>query len=145
MYAMLAMLSHSTVSNSVTAWTVGCRASLSMGILQAKILEWVAMPSSRGSSQPRDRTHFPRIAGRCFNLWATRGVLKMRPLLPKVRPSGVGLPETPGSYDFCWETSDVSSWASFLNLIRLLWDSNENTDVFFQSVFIAMAHNIRYC
>ena len=26
------------------------------GILQARILEWVAMPSSRGSSQPRDRT-----------------------------------------------------------------------------------------
>ena len=29
----------------------------SMGILQARILEWVAMPSSRGSSPPRDRTH----------------------------------------------------------------------------------------
>ena len=27
------------------------------GILQARILEWVAMPSSKGSSQPRDRTH----------------------------------------------------------------------------------------
>jgi len=27
-----------------------------MGILQARILEWVAMPSSRGSSQPRDQT-----------------------------------------------------------------------------------------
>ena len=27
------------------------------GILQARILEWVAMPSSRGSSQPRDQTH----------------------------------------------------------------------------------------
>ena len=27
------------------------------GILQARILEWVAMPSSRGSSQPRDGTH----------------------------------------------------------------------------------------
>ena len=27
------------------------------GILQARILEWVAMPSSRGSSQPRDRTY----------------------------------------------------------------------------------------
>ena len=30
--------------------------SLFMGILQARILEWVAMPSSRGSSQPRDQT-----------------------------------------------------------------------------------------
>ena len=36
---------------------VGRQAPLSMGILQARILEWVAMPSSRGSSQPRDQTH----------------------------------------------------------------------------------------
>ena len=34
------------------------------GILQARILEWVAMPSSRGSSQPRDRTQVSYIAGR---------------------------------------------------------------------------------
>ena len=37
-----------------TPWTVARQAPLSMGILQARILEWVAMPSSRGSSQPRD-------------------------------------------------------------------------------------------
>ena len=36
------------------------------GILQARILEWVAMPSSKGSSWPRDRTHVFRIAGRFF-------------------------------------------------------------------------------
>ena len=38
-----------------TLWTVTHQAPLSMGILQARILEWVAMPSSRGSSQPRDQ------------------------------------------------------------------------------------------
>ena len=32
------------------------------GILQARILEWVAMPSSRGSSQPRDRTHVSYVS-----------------------------------------------------------------------------------
>ena len=42
------------------------------GILQARILEWVAISSSRGSSQPRDRTQVSRIAGRHFNLWTTR-------------------------------------------------------------------------
>ena len=43
------------------------------GILQARILEWVAISFSRGSSQPRDRTQVSRIfAGRPFNLWATR-------------------------------------------------------------------------
>ena len=40
------------------------------GIFQARILEWVAMPSSRGSSQPRDPTHVSRN-----NTWATREVL----------------------------------------------------------------------
>ena len=34
------------------------------GILQARILEWVAFPFSRGSSQPRDRTQASRIASR---------------------------------------------------------------------------------
>ena len=36
------------------------------GILQARILEWVAFPFSRGSSQPRDWTQVSRIAGRFF-------------------------------------------------------------------------------
>ena len=42
------------------------------GILQARILEWVAISFSRGSSRPRDRTQVSHIAGRRFNLWATR-------------------------------------------------------------------------
>ena len=42
------------------------------GIPQARILERVAMPSPRGSSQPRDLTHVSRIAGRFFTIWATR-------------------------------------------------------------------------
>ena len=44
------------------------------GILQAKILEWVAMPSSRGSSLPRDWTHnsyVSCIAHRFFTHWTT--------------------------------------------------------------------------
>ena len=36
------------------------------GILQARILEWVAFPFSRRSSQPRDRTQVSRIAGGFF-------------------------------------------------------------------------------
>ena len=34
------------------------------GILQARTLEWVAFPFSKGSSQPRDQTQVPHIAGR---------------------------------------------------------------------------------
>ena len=51
------------------------------GIFQARVLEWVAISFSRGSSQPRDWTQVCHIAGRRFTVWATReanmtGVLK---------------------------------------------------------------------
>ena len=45
------------------------------GILQVKILEWVAISFSRGSSQPRNRTWVSCIAGRFFTDWAVREVL----------------------------------------------------------------------
>ena len=41
-------------------------------ILQARILEWVDIPFSRGPSQPRDRTWVSCFAGRFFPIWATR-------------------------------------------------------------------------
>ena len=69
---LLCVLSHSVMSNSATPWTVACQASVSMGMLQARTQEWVAMPSSRGSSQPRDQTQVSRIAGRFFTIWASR-------------------------------------------------------------------------
>ena len=49
-----------------TPWTVV------HGILQARILEWVAFPFSRGSSQPRDQIQVSHIAGRFFTGWAIR-------------------------------------------------------------------------
>ena len=42
------------------------------GILQARILEWLAVPFSRGSSQPRDQTQVSHIAGEFFTSWVTR-------------------------------------------------------------------------
>ena len=42
------------------------------GVLQARILEWIAFPFSKESSQPRDRTLVSQIAGRFFTSWATR-------------------------------------------------------------------------
>ena len=44
------------------------------GILQAGILEWVAMPFSRGCSQPRNQTWVSHMAGKFFTIWATRKV-----------------------------------------------------------------------
>ena len=45
------------------------------GILQARILEWVAVPFSRGSSQPRDWIQVSCIACRFFTVWAAREAL----------------------------------------------------------------------
>ena len=53
------LLSH--VRLSVTPWSVAHQAPLVHGFLQARMLEWVAMPSSRGSSPPRDWTCISRV------------------------------------------------------------------------------------
>ena len=42
------------------------------GIFQARILEWIAIPISRRSSQPGDWTRVSSIAGRFFTIWAMR-------------------------------------------------------------------------
>ena len=46
------------------------------GILQARILEWVAFSFSGGSSQPKDRTQVSCIVGRFFTSWATQEAQK---------------------------------------------------------------------
>ena len=51
------------------------------GILQARVLEWVTISFSRGTSRPRDRTRVSSIPGRCFNLWTTREAPKSCPIL----------------------------------------------------------------
>ena len=49
------------------------------GILQARMLEWVAITSSRGSSQPRNPTQVSPVAGGFFTIWATREALTVIP------------------------------------------------------------------
>ena len=63
--------------------TMDCslRGSSVLGILQAGILEWVAMPSSRGSSPPRDRTWVPCIGRWVLYHWRHLG----SPLLFPIR------------------------------------------------------------
>ena len=59
-----------------TLWILACQTPLSMGILQARILEWGCHSSSRGSSQPRDLTQVSRIVDRFFTVWVTREAWK---------------------------------------------------------------------
>ena len=53
-------------------WTHGIGEYTVHGILQARILEWVSFPFSRGSSQSRVQTQVSHIAGKFFTRWATR-------------------------------------------------------------------------
>ena len=64
---------HSVMSN--TLWPHGLYSPPRSSIhetLPARILEWVAVPFSRGSSQPRDQTQVSHSAGGYFTIWATR-------------------------------------------------------------------------
>ena len=68
---MYYLLSH--VWLFTTPWTI-LPGSPVHGILQARILEWVAIPFSRGSSRPKDQTQVSWIAGRFFTIWATQEI-----------------------------------------------------------------------
>ena len=61
--------SRSVISNSLRVYELYYTVH---GILQARVLEWVAFPFSRGASQTRDQTQVFRIAGGFFTSWATR-------------------------------------------------------------------------
>ena len=71
--------SGSVVSYSAFPWAVIHQASLSHGITQAGILEWVAIPFSRGASWPRNWTWVSLIAGRFFTIWATAAAAAKSP------------------------------------------------------------------
>ena len=55
-----------------TPWTAAHQAPLFMGILEARVLEWVVTPFCRSSSRPRDQTQVSHIVGRFFIVRATR-------------------------------------------------------------------------
>ena len=59
-------------------------------ISQARILEWVAVPFFRGSSQSRDQTQVSHIAGRLVTIWATReAYIHQKPKLNKEKPGSI--------------------------------------------------------
>ena len=66
----------SVVSNSCDTMDFSPPGSSVHGILQARILEWVAFRFSRGSSQPTDQTQVSHTASGFFTVWATWGSLR---------------------------------------------------------------------
>ena len=105
------------------------------GILQATILEWIAIPLTRGSSQPRDQTWVSCIADRFFTIWATRETVADEPLNHGglTRQTSVLIPVSPtlwrrqqgrrsvpfqldGEGDAEGDSSVFTSWLSGLNI-----------------------------
>ena len=78
-YCLLCVCSVASAMSGSLQPHVAHQAPLSMGILQARILEWVSMPSSRGSSQPSNGTQVSCVADGFFTSWATQEALS--PLL----------------------------------------------------------------
>ena len=79
------------------------------GILQARLLEWIAILCSRGSSPPRDRSWVSLIAGRFFTLWATGKTGVNWPLVPVL-----------GSLILWWGSGgwgSVASWEWFCDFV----------------------------
>ena len=68
-------VSHSVLSDSLRLHDCSLPDSSVHGLLQARILEWVAIPFSRGSFQPRDRIWVSCTAGIYFTIWASRETL----------------------------------------------------------------------
>ena len=60
------------MSDSLSPMDCSPPSSSAHGILQVRILEWVAISFSRRSSQPRDWTRIPHTAGGFFTVWTTR-------------------------------------------------------------------------
>ena len=97
--------SHSVVSNSLQPHKL----YTAHGTLQARILEWVAVPFSRRSFQPMDWTQVSCIAGGFFTIWATREA--------RTSPLGMLLPGFPES---TWSRRDNQK-----NFQCVLWSSLE--------------------
>ena len=88
------------------------------GILQPRILEWVAFPFSRGSSQPRDWTQVSCIAGKFLTSWATRGS-------PRILKWVV--------YPFSSGSSPPRNWTAQINLEEYWTEVSCIADGFFTS------------
>jgi len=107
------------------------------GILQERILEWVAMPSSRGSSQPRNQTRISCIAGRFFTS-EPPGKPRMITLLSAFKGTSMlfSIVATPlfiptnsaGEFSFLHTLSSI--YFLFFASFYLFFDNNRKSDIY---------------
>ena len=96
------------------------------GILQPKILKWVAMPSSRGSSDPGIKPRVSYIASRFFTIWATRKAKPHLSLILCPNVSGLRLKGTGkvSGGQAQLRVDEVLMWRLFGLLWLLSWPQN---------------------
>ena len=101
-------------------------------ILQARILMWAAMPSSRWSFQLKDRTQVSHIWGRFFTIWATGKPLRLSQLSNAVAEKAMAPHSSTLAWEIPWteEAGRLQSmgsqrvghdWATSINHLRLYW------------------------
>ena len=96
------------MSNSCDPMDYSLPSSSVHGILQARILEWVAIPFSRGSSLPRGWTWVSWIAGRFLTIWVTREVWSM-----------LGKPQNSNKRNLKKSKYIPWSWSGGLNIFKM--------------------------
>ena len=106
-----------------TPWTAAYQAPPSMGFSRQEYWSGLPFPSPGESSQPRDRTQVSHIAGRCFNLWATREALSV---YRKMQKSGLTESIAFVCNSAIWSQYSVFShpefpWASPWGVAALSW------------------------
>ena len=79
-------------------------------ILQARILEWVAIPFSRRSSRPRDQTEVSCVAGRFFTISTTREALHMKPMSKQVRKAEIHCRHNPHPWHTLYNQKGISNY-----------------------------------
>ena len=111
-------------------WPMNCSppGSSVHGILPARILKWVAISFSGGSSPPRDRTHISRIAGRHFSLWATREALRKWESTPGLLPGkSHGQRSLVGYSPWGRKESDMTERLHFLSFCREIYSTSNSS------------------
>ena len=114
------------------------------GIFQARILEWVAIAFSRGSSQPRDETWVSCTAGRFFTNWATREAPYKSTILMKFQSTSYWaiffLKHNKVSLKFTWKNKPSAlnkiCWKgeAWLPVIKMFYKNSANKIAWFGSI-----------
>ena len=143
---LCAVLSLSCVWLFVTTWTAARQVPLSLGILQARILEWVAMPSSRESSQLKDQTQVSFIADR-NNLWAytISQIFSHSLMIPPWLSSNIYWLSLPELVIYCLHDIVKSPGLPFLHSLQVVCLSLQANALWGHKKKTALCINCKFC